>query len=106
MARYRQDRALRTDTRRPPETVTSGEEETGVPPPHGFIVTGDGQRHQAENTGELPAWVLDPAGPIRAARASVTPPITVEPKPCPYRPCWMSAPPSGPCLHPDGPLAV
>jgi CRISPR-associated exonuclease Cas4 len=44
------------------------EEETGVRPPHGFIVTGDGQRHRINNTPELRAWVLDVADQIRAAR--------------------------------------
>jgi CRISPR-associated exonuclease Cas4 len=30
-------------------------EATGFRTPHGFIVTGDGQRHRVENTDELPA---------------------------------------------------
>jgi CRISPR-associated exonuclease Cas4 len=44
------------------------EEETGVRPPHGFIVTGQGTRHQVENTPELREWVLGIAEQIRAAR--------------------------------------
>ena len=65
------------------------EEQFGVRPPHGFVVTGDGTRHRVENTEQLRAWVLDLAGQIRAARAAVTVPIPVHPKPGQCRPCGM-----------------
>ena len=55
------------------------EEETGIRPPYGFIVCGDGTRHKIDNTDELKAWVLDLAGQIRAARAAVAEPIPVTP---------------------------
>jgi CRISPR-associated exonuclease Cas4 len=40
----------------------------GVRPPHGFIVTGDGERHLIENTAELREWALEVAEQIRAVR--------------------------------------
>ena len=65
------------------------EEELRIRPAHGFVVLGDGTRHRIENSGELRAWVLDLAGQIRAARAAVTAPIPVCPKPGQCRPCGM-----------------
>jgi CRISPR-associated exonuclease Cas4 len=65
------------------------EDQLGVKPPHGFIVLGDGKRHQIDNTAELRAWVLDLAGRTRAARAAITQPIPVNPKPGQCRPCGM-----------------
>jgi CRISPR-associated exonuclease Cas4 len=65
------------------------EEELGIRPPHGFIVLGDGTRHQVENTPELRASVLDIAGQIRAARARVNEPIAVDPRPGQCRRCGM-----------------
>jgi len=53
------------------------EEETGRRPPHGFVVTGDGQRHRIDNTPELRAWVLDIANHIRAARRQIDEAIPV-----------------------------
>jgi hypothetical protein len=38
---------------------------------------------------ELRTWVLDLAGQIRAAKAAVTVPIPVSPKPGQCRPCGM-----------------
>jgi CRISPR/Cas system-associated exonuclease Cas4 (RecB family) len=63
------------------------EEETGVRPPHGFIVTGDGQRHRIDNTEDLRAWVLDVADQIRAARRQVAEIIHVNPRPGQCRAC-------------------
>jgi CRISPR-associated exonuclease Cas4 len=63
------------------------EEETGVRPPHGFIVTGDGTRHMIENTDELRTWVLGVADRIRAARANVEQAIPVNPPPAKCRTC-------------------
>ena len=63
------------------------EEETGVRPPHGFIVTGDGTRHRVENDERLRAWVLSVADRIRAARADVEQPIPVNPPPAKCRAC-------------------
>ena len=57
------------------------EDQLEVRPSHGFIVCGDGTRHKIENTAELRALVLDVAGQIRAARANVSKPIPVNPKP-------------------------
>jgi CRISPR-associated exonuclease Cas4 len=50
-------------------------------------VLGDGTRHRIENTSELRAYVLELAGQIRAARAVVTVPILVDPKPSQCRRC-------------------
>ena len=65
------------------------EDQLQVKPPHGFIVTGNGARHRIENTDELRAWVLGLAGQIRTARAAVTVPIPVNPKPGQCRPCGV-----------------
>jgi CRISPR-associated exonuclease Cas4 len=54
------------------------EEETGVRPPYGVIVTGDGQRHRVENTPELQAEVLSIADQIRAARRELGREIAVD----------------------------
>ena len=67
------------------------EEETGVRPPHGFIVTGDGTRHRIENTDELRAWVLGVADQIRAARRQVAEIIQVNPPPAKCRACGQRA---------------
>jgi len=65
------------------------EKETGIRPPHGFIVCGDGTRHKIDNSDELRGWVLDLAGQIRAAKAAVAQPIPVKPVPGQCRPCGM-----------------
>ena len=54
------------------------EEETGVRPPHRFIVTGDGTRHRVEDSPELRSWVLGVADQIRAARRQVAETIRVS----------------------------
>jgi CRISPR-associated exonuclease Cas4 len=54
------------------------EEETGIQPPHGFIVLGDGTRHLLENTEELREWVLNVADQIRATRRQISSPIPVK----------------------------
>ena len=53
----------------------------GIRPPYGIMVCRDGSRHKVENTELLRVWVLEVAERIRAARASVTEPIPVHPKP-------------------------
>ena len=63
------------------------EDQLRIRPTHGFIVCGDGTRHQIENTPELRAWVLTIAGKIREARAAVTVPIAVNPSPAQCRSC-------------------
>jgi CRISPR-associated exonuclease Cas4 len=65
------------------------EEELRIRPSHGFIVCGDGTRHRIENDEALRGWVLDIAGQIRTARAAVTEPIPVNPKPGQCRRCGM-----------------
>jgi CRISPR-associated exonuclease Cas4 len=65
------------------------EEETGVRPPHGFIVTGDGQRHLIENTPELRAWVLGVADQIRASRRRLAEIIQVNQPHAKCRTCGM-----------------
>ncbi|QDV39234.1 CRISPR-associated protein Cas4 [Tautonia plasticadhaerens] len=65
------------------------EETTGVRPPHGFIVTGNGERVKIENTEELRTWVLDVADQIRAARRQVDEAIPVNPRPAQCRSCGM-----------------
>jgi CRISPR-associated exonuclease Cas4 len=67
------------------------EEETGVRPPHGFIVTGQGERHRIENTDELRAWVLGVADQIRAARRQLDREIQVNQPPAKCRGCGMRA---------------
>ncbi len=65
------------------------EQELRIRPPHGFIVCGDGSRHQIDNTADLRAWVLELADQIRAARPAVTEPISVNPNPGQCRSCGM-----------------
>jgi CRISPR/Cas system-associated exonuclease Cas4 (RecB family) len=63
------------------------EEENGVRPPHGFIVTGDGTRHRIENTDELRAWGLGVSDQIRAARTVLERGIPVRQPPAKCRTC-------------------
>jgi CRISPR-associated exonuclease Cas4 len=65
------------------------EEELRIRPTHGFIACGDDTRHRIDNTEELRAWVLELAGQIRAARAAVSQPIPVNPRPGQCRPCGV-----------------
>jgi CRISPR-associated exonuclease Cas4 len=65
------------------------EDQLKVTPTHGFVVCGDGTPHGVENSEELRAWVLELAGQIRAARANLSQPIPVNPKPGQCRPCGM-----------------
>jgi CRISPR-associated exonuclease Cas4 len=65
------------------------EDQLGVRPPYGVVVTGDGRRHRIENDDGLRAWVLDLAGRIRAARRAVGSPIPVTPKPGQCKPCGV-----------------
>ena len=44
----------------------------GVRQTHGFLVSGDGSRHQIDNSEGLRAWVLEIAAKIRATRAQIT----------------------------------
>jgi hypothetical protein len=63
------------------------EDRYGMRPPQGFIVCGDGTRHQIDNTPELRTWVLGIAEQSRAARVAVTVPIAVNPSPAQCRAC-------------------
>jgi CRISPR-associated exonuclease Cas4 len=65
------------------------EEESGVKPTHGFIVTGRGERHRIENTPELRAWVLVVAEQIRAARQKIREAIPVIQPAAKCRACGM-----------------
>ena len=65
------------------------EEETGVRPSHGFIVTGQGTRHRVENTPEQRDWLLDVAEQIRAARRELASEIPVRQPPAKCRGCVM-----------------
>ena len=65
------------------------EEELRVSPPYGVIVCGNGTRHKIDNTKELRAWVLELAGRIRVARATVGQPILVNASPSQCRVCNM-----------------
>jgi CRISPR-associated exonuclease Cas4 len=65
------------------------EEETGVRPPHGYIVTGQGTRHQVQNTPELRAWVMDVAERIRVARREFDWEIPVRQPAAKCRACGM-----------------
>lgn len=44
------------------------EEDTGIRPPHGFIVLSNGHRERVNNTPELRSWVLKIAAQIRSAK--------------------------------------
>jgi CRISPR-associated exonuclease Cas4 len=63
------------------------EEELRIRPPYGFLVCGDGTRHQIDNTEELRNWVVELARQIRQARSKIGEPIPVDPKPGQCRPC-------------------
>jgi CRISPR-associated exonuclease Cas4 len=65
------------------------EEEMGVRPPHGWIVTGQGTRHRIENTPELREWVLDVAEQIRATRRVLERDIPVRQPAAKCRACGM-----------------
>jgi CRISPR-associated exonuclease Cas4 len=65
------------------------EEGTGLRPPYGVIVTGDGRREIVRNTDELRAWVLGIAGQLRAARRQVAEIIQVRQPPVKCRSCGM-----------------
>jgi CRISPR-associated exonuclease Cas4 len=65
------------------------EEETGIRPPHGFVVTCDGRREMVENTPALRAWVLGMADQIRAARGQLDRQIPVTQPPGKCRGCGM-----------------
>lgn len=65
------------------------EEEYGVPPPYGVIVTGDGSRHIIENSEGLRAWVLEMAASIRSARQRRAEMIPVRPRAGQCRACGM-----------------
>ena len=65
------------------------EEQLRQRPAFGVIVCGDGTRHRIDNTEELRAWVLALAVRIRAARAELTRPMAVHPRPGQCAPCGM-----------------
>lgn len=65
------------------------EEEFGMRPPHGVIVTGDGSRHIVPNSEGLRVWVLELAASIRAARGQPGQPIPVQPRAGQCRTCGM-----------------
>ncbi len=65
------------------------EEETGLRPPYGVIVTGDGRREIVRNTNELRACVLDIADKIRAVRWQVAEIIQVRQPPAKCRGCGV-----------------
>jgi hypothetical protein len=55
------------------------EEETGIRPLYGVIVTGDGKREIVRNTDDLRTWVLGIAEQIRRARGQMAEIIQVRP---------------------------
>jgi CRISPR-associated exonuclease Cas4 len=61
----------------------------GIRPTHGFIVTGQGERHRVEITPELHAWMLDGAERIRAARWELGREISVRQPAAKCRACGM-----------------
>ena len=65
------------------------EEETGVRPPYGVIVTGDGKREIVRNTEELRAWVIKVADQVRAAHGQVDEIIQVSQPPAKCRGCGV-----------------
>jgi CRISPR-associated exonuclease Cas4 len=65
------------------------EDETGVRPTHGWIVTGDHKRHKIENTPELRERVLGVAEQLRAARRELGREIPVRQPAAKCRACGM-----------------
>jgi CRISPR-associated exonuclease Cas4 len=65
------------------------EEETGMRPLYGVIVTGDGIRGIVRNTEELRTWVLQIADQIRAAKRQVAEIIRVNQPAATCRACGM-----------------
>jgi hypothetical protein len=65
------------------------EEETGVRPLYGVIVTRNGKREIVRNTDELRAWMLGVVEEIRAARKQVAEIIQENPRPGQCRGCGM-----------------
>ncbi len=65
------------------------EEDTGIAPPCGVIVLGDGSRVEVRNTTELRGWALGAAGKIRAARRQIGKPIPVRKPAAKCRGCGM-----------------
>jgi CRISPR-associated exonuclease Cas4 len=62
---------------------------TGIRPPYGIIVTGDGRREIVRNTDVLRAWVLGIADQIRTARRDLTEIIQVRQPPVKCRGCGV-----------------
>jgi CRISPR-associated protein Cas4 len=54
------------------------EDETGIRPPHGYVVLSDGRREKVKNTNELRTRVLAVADQIRAARRQLAQIIQVR----------------------------
>ncbi len=48
------------------------EEIYGTRPTHGYVVTGDGERHRIENSDELRAWVIKEAEELRQAKRKLS----------------------------------
>jgi CRISPR-associated exonuclease Cas4 len=65
------------------------EEETGLRPPYGVIVFGDGRREIVRNTDELRARVIGIAEQIRAARRQMAEIIQVSQPPAKCQGCGM-----------------
>jgi CRISPR-associated exonuclease Cas4 len=65
------------------------EEETGIRPPHGYVVLSNGRRTQIENTPELRARVPAIAEQIRAMRRNPHEPIEVNQPAAKCRACGM-----------------
>jgi len=65
------------------------EEETGIQPPYGVVVTGDGKAHRVPNTPELRQEVLAIAEAIRAMRRQLNVPIRVSQPPRKCAACGM-----------------
>jgi len=65
------------------------EEEFGVQPPFGFVVTGDGKRHRIDNDERLREWVLQLAAEIRKLRRAAKVPIPVNPVRGQCKPCGV-----------------
>jgi CRISPR/Cas system-associated exonuclease Cas4 (RecB family) len=63
------------------------EEDTGVAPPHGYVVLAGGRRERVENTPELRAWVLKVSAQIRSAKRRLNEEIEVSQPPGKCRAC-------------------
>ena len=65
------------------------EENTGIRPPHGYLVLGGGQRVKVKNTDRLRFWILGIAEEIRSRRRQLAEPVPVTQPAAKCRSCGV-----------------